>query len=77
MTRLDQAARVVTAVAAVVAALCLVLVAWSFTTRTTPLVGQGVYRENLLTGEDQFCGVSAQGAGCVLVWDASRPNPPA
>lgn len=68
MTRTANVALIAATVCICLAALA---VAVANTTRTTPLAGQGVYRENLLTGEDQFCGVHATGAGCVAV------NPPA
>ena len=68
----DQASRYAVIAAAVVIALSVAVVAWSHTTRSTALVGAGVYRENLITGEDQFCGVAPDGAGCIVVRDAPK-----
>lgn len=73
---MTRAANLSVIAAAACVGIAALVMAWGQTTRTTALPGAGVYRESLLTGEDQICGASQGQAFCVLVTDAYRPPVP-
>lgn len=68
---MTRSANIAVVASAVCVGLAALLFAWSSTSRTTALPGAGIYRENLLTGADQFCGVADTGARCIPVADVT------